>query len=120
LSEADVIVVTVPTPVDDAQSPDFGLLTEASALVGRHMRHGATVVFESTVYPGATEEVCVPVLERHSGLRWKTDFWVGYSPERINPGDTEHGLTQVVKIVSGDTPETLDRLKALYGTIVPA
>ncbi|QEE39102.1 MULTISPECIES: nucleotide sugar dehydrogenase [unclassified Methylobacterium] len=120
LSEADVIIVTVPTPVDDAQSPDFGLLTEASALVGRHMRPGATVVFESTVYPGATEEVCVPVLERHSGLRWKTDFWVGYSPERINPGDREHSLAKVVKIVAGDTPETLDRLTALYGTIIEA
>jgi len=84
------------------------------------MTRGATVVFESTVYPGATEEICIPVLERHSGLRWKTDFFVGYSPERINPGDTAHGLAQVVKIVSGDTPETLDRLKALYGTIVPA
>ena len=120
LSRADVIIVTVPTPVDDAQSPDFSLLTEASALVGRHMRPGATVVFESTVYPGATEEVCVPVLERHSGLRWKTDFWVGYSPERINPGDREHSLAKVVKIVAGDTPETLDRLTALYGTIIEA
>ena len=120
LSAADVIIVTVPTPVDAAQCPDFDLLTKAAALVGQHMTRGATVVFESTVYPGATEEICIPVLERHSGLRWKTDFFVGYSPERINPGDTEHGLTQVVKIVSGDTPETLDRLKALYGTIVPA
>ncbi|MCJ2126360.1 nucleotide sugar dehydrogenase [Methylobacterium sp. J-077] len=120
LAEADVIIVTVPTPVDAAQSPDFSLLTEASALVGRHMRHGATVVFESTVYPGATEEVCVPVLERCSGLRWKAGFHVGYSPERINPGDREHGLAQVVKIVAGDTPETLARLTALYGTIIEA
>lgn len=120
LAEADVIVVTVPTPVDAAQSPDFSLLTEASALVGRHMRPGATVVFESTVYPGATEEVCIPVLERHSGLRWKADFFVGYSPERINPGDREHSLARVVKIVSGDTPATLERLQALYGTIIEA
>ncbi|MDF2599984.1 MAG: protein CapL [Methylobacterium brachiatum] len=120
LSEADVIIVTVPTPVDDAQSPDFSLLIEASALVGRHMRRGAIVVFESTVYPGATEEVCVPVLEQHSGLRWKADFWVGYSPERINPGDREHSLAKVVKIVAGDTPQTLERLTALYGTIIAA
>ena len=92
---ADVIVVTVPTPVDAAQCPDFDLLIRASDLVGRHMRPGATVVFESTVYPGATEEVCIPVLERASGLRWKTDFFVGYSPERINPGDREHSLARV-------------------------
>ncbi|WP_210034754.1 nucleotide sugar dehydrogenase [Methylobacterium sp. PvR107] len=120
LSAADVIIVTVPTPVDAAQCPDFDLLTKAAALVGQHMTRGTIVVFESTVYPGATEEICIPVLERHSGLRWQADFFVGYSPERINPGDTEHGLAEVVKIVSGDTPETLDRLKALYGTIVPA
>jgi UDP-N-acetyl-D-galactosamine dehydrogenase len=120
LSEADVIIVTVPTPVDDAQSPDLSLLTEASALVGRHMRPGAIVVFESTVYPGATEEVCVPELERHSGLRWKAGFHVGYSPERINPGDREHSLAKVVKIVAGDSPQTLERLTALYGTIIEA
>ncbi|MHB2208504.1 nucleotide sugar dehydrogenase [Methylobacterium sp. CM6257] len=120
LSGVDVIIVTVPTPVDAAQSPDFDLLVRASALVGQHMRPGATVVFESTVYPGATEEICVPVLERHSGLRWKDGFSVGYSPERINPGDTEHSLAKVVKIVSGDTPETLARLTALYGTIIEA
>jgi UDP-N-acetyl-D-galactosamine dehydrogenase len=120
LSEADVIIVTVPTPVDGAQSPDFSLLVGASALVGRHMRHGAIVVFESTVYPGATEEVCIPVLEQHSGLRWKAGFHVGYSPERINPGDREHSLAKVVKIVAGDSPETLERLTALYGTIIEA
>lgn len=118
LGAADVIVVTVPTPVDAAQCPNFDLLIRASDLVGRHMRPGATVVFESTVYPGATEEVCIPVLERASGLRWKTDFFVGYSPERINPGDREHSLARVVKIVAGDTPETLERLKALYGSII--
>lgn len=120
LSAADVIIVTVPTPVDAAQSPDFTLLIRASDLVGRHMRPGATVVFESTVYPGATEEVCIPVLEQSSGLRWKTDFFVGYSPERINPGDREHSLAKVVKIVAGDTPATLERLKALYGSIIEA
>ncbi|MDP4002745.1 nucleotide sugar dehydrogenase [Methylobacterium sp. NEAU K] len=120
LSEADIVIVTVPTPVDAAQSPDFDLLVRASALVGQHMTRGAIVVFESTVYPGATEEICVPVLEQQSGLRWKTDFFVGYSPERINPGDKEHSLAKVVKIVAGDTPETLARVSALYGTIIEA
>ena len=120
LSAADIVIITVPTPVDAAQRPDFDLLIRAAALVGQRMRPGATVVFESTVYPGATEEICIPVLERSSGLRWKTDFFVGYSPERINPGDREHSLARVVKIVSGDTPETLARLKDLYGSIIEA
>ncbi len=118
LGEADVVIVAVPTPVDDAHRPDFRPLIGASASVGRHMKRGATVVYESTVYPGATEEVCIPVLERESGMRWKTDFFVGYSPERINPGDKEHTLTKILKIVSGDTPETLDKVARLYETIV--
>ena len=118
LGEADVVIVAVPTPVDDAHRPDFRPLIGASASVGRHMKRGATVVYESTVYPGATEEVCIPVLERESGMRWKTDFFVGYSPERINPGDKEHTLTKILKIVSGDTPETLDKVAQLYETIV--
>jgi UDP-N-acetyl-D-glucosamine/UDP-N-acetyl-D-galactosamine dehydrogenase len=120
ISAADIVIVTVPTPVDAAQCPDFELLVRASDLVGQHIRPGSTVVFESTVYPGATEEVCIPVLERSSGLRWKTDFFVGYSPERINPGDREHSLAKVVKIVAGDTPETLERLTELYGSIIEA
>lgn len=120
LSAADIIIVTVPTPVDAAQRPDFDLLIKATTLVGQHMRPGATVVFESTVYPGATEDICIPALERSSGLRWKVDFFVGYSPERINPGDREHSLARVVKIVSGDTPETLARLTTLYGSIIEA
>ena len=118
LGEADIIVVAVPTPVDDAHIPDFRPLIGASASAGRHMKKGATVVYESTVYPGATEEVCIPVLERESGMKWKQDFFVGYSPERINPGDKEHTLTRILKIVSGDTPETLDRVAALYERIV--
>ncbi len=118
LAEADIIVVAVPTPVDEAKIPDFRPLAGASASVGRHMKKGATVVYESTVYPGATEEVCIPVLERESGMKWKQDFFVGYSPERINPGDTEHTLTKILKIVSGDTPATLDRIARLYETIV--
>src|SRR5437588_5014910 len=120
LQEADFIVVAVPTPVDEAHNPDFGPLVSASAHVGKNLRRGATVVFESTVYPGATEEVCVPELERHSGLKWKKDFFVGYSPERINPGDKQHTLTRIMKVVSGDTPATLDRVAEVYGSIVTA
>ncbi len=118
LGEADVIIVAVPTPVDEAHRPDFGPLVSASELIGRHMAPGATVIYESTVYPGATEEVCIPALERASGMTWKQDFFVGYSPERINPGDREHMLTNVIKVVSGDTQETLDRVAALYERIV--
>ncbi|TMH22622.1 MAG: nucleotide sugar dehydrogenase, partial [Betaproteobacteria bacterium] len=92
LANADFVVVAVPTPVDQAHRPDFGPLLSASEAVGKNLKRGATVVFESTVYPGATEEVCVPVLERSSGLQWRRDFFVGYSPERINPGDKEHSL----------------------------
>ncbi len=118
LAEADMIIVAVPTPVDDAHIPDFRPLVGASTSVGRHLKKGATVVYESTVYPGATEEVCIPVLERESGLKWKKDFFVGYSPERINPGDKEHTLTKILKIVSGDSPETLDKVAKLYEKIV--
>jgi len=118
LGEADIIIVAVPTPVDEAHIPDFRPLIGASISAGRHMKRGATLVYESTVYPGATEEVCIPVLERESGMKWKEDFFVGYSPERINPGDKEHTLTKILKIVSGDTPETLERVARLYETIV--
>jgi UDP-N-acetyl-D-galactosamine dehydrogenase len=118
LAEADMIIVAVPTPVDDAHIPDFKPLIGASASVGRNLKKGATIIYESTVYPGATEEVCIPVIERESGLKWKQDFFVGYSPERINPGDREHTLTKILKIVSGDTPETLDKVAKLYEKIV--
>ena len=118
LSEADIIVVAVPTPVDDAHIPDFRPLIGASTSVGRYMKKGAIVVYESTVYPGATEEVCIPVLERESGRKWMRDFFVGYSPERINPGDKEHTLTKILKIVSGDTSQTLDKIAELYETII--
>ena len=118
LAEADIIVVAVPTPVDNAHIPDFRPLIGASASVGRNMKKGAIVVYESTVYPGATEEVCIPVLERESGLKWKQDFFVGYSPERINPGDKEHTLTKILKVVSGDSPDTLDKVARLYETII--
>ncbi|MCZ8077290.1 MAG: nucleotide sugar dehydrogenase [Paucibacter sp.] len=118
LAEADVIIVAVPTPVDEAHIPDFKPLIGSSTSVGRHMKKGAIVVYESTVYPGATEEVCIPVLERESGLKWKQDFFVGYSPERINPGDKEHTLTKILKIVSGDTPRTLDTVAQVYERII--
>ncbi len=118
LAEADVIIVAVPTPVDEAHIPDFKPLIGSSTSVGRHMKKGAIVVYESTVYPGATEEVCIPVLERESGMKWKQDFFVGYSPERINPGDREHTLTKILKIVSGDTPETLAKVAEVYERII--
>ncbi len=120
LAQADYLVVAVPTPVDTAHQPDFGPLAGASESVGRHLKRGATVVYESTVYPGATEEVCIPILEKFSNMRWKTDFHVGYSPERINPGDKEHTLTKILKVVSGDDAETLEKVAVLYESIVTA
>ena len=120
LKEADFIIVAVPTPVDDAHNPDFSPLVGSSIAVGKNLKPGATVVYESTVYPGATEEVCIPLLEQHSGLKWQKDFFVGYSPERINPGDKQHTLTTIVKVVSGDTPETLSRVAEIYGSVITA
>ena len=120
IGKADFIVVAVPTPVDSAHQPDFTPLVKSSESVGKHLKRGATVVFESTVYPGATEEVCIPIIEKHSGLKWKRDFFVGYSPERINPGDKERTVTKIVKVVSGDTPETLERVASVYGSIITA
>lgn len=120
LAEADYIIIAVPTPVDEAHIPDFSALISASTHAGRHMKSGCTVIYESTVYPGATEEICVPVLEKHSGRLWKKDFFVAYSPERINPGDREHTLSDVLKVVSGDTPETLAKVSELYRSIVNA
>jgi UDP-N-acetyl-D-glucosamine/UDP-N-acetyl-D-galactosamine dehydrogenase len=120
LGEADYVIVAVPTPVNAARQPDFSPLESASRIVGEHMKPGAIVVYESTVYPGATEEVCVPILERHSGMRWRQDFHVGYSPERINPGDKEHSFTKIRKVVSGDDAETLEKVAALYASVVSA
>jgi len=120
LREADFVVVAVPTPVDDAHQPDFSPLVGSSTSVGRNLKQGAIVVYESTVYPGATEEVCIPILERESGKTWKKDFFVGYSPERINPGDKERTVTKIVKVVSGDTPETLAKVQEIYGSVITA
>ena len=120
LAQADFIIVAVPTPVDSARRPDLRALAGASESVGKHMKRGAIIVYESTVYPGATEEVCVPILEKLSGMQWRRDFFVGYSPERINPGDKDHTLTRILKVVSGDDPETLRKVAALYESIVTA
>ena len=120
LAHADFIIVAVPTPINAARQPDFGPLASASETVGRYMKRGAVVVYESTVYPGATEEVCVPLLEKHSGMRWRQDFHVGYSPERINPGDKEHTFSKILKVVSGDDAETLERVADLYASVVKA
>lgn len=120
LSGADFILVAVPTLVSEAHQPDFGPLKAASKLVGEYMKKGAVIVYESTVYPGATEEICIPELELASGLKWKHDFHVGYSPERVNPGDTKHTLSKIVKIVSGDTPDSLQKIADLYELIIQA
>jgi len=120
LSEAKVIIITVPTPIDKHKIPDLRPLKSATRTVGRYMPEGAIVVYESTVFPGATEEVCVPILEQESGLRWKEGFNVGYSPERVNPGDKEHTIDKIVKVVSGDTPEVTDFLAELYGSVIKA
>ncbi len=120
LSQADYIIVAVPTPVDLAHQPDFAPLVGASEIVGKNMKRGAIVIYESTVYPGVTEEICIPVLEKHAGMKWKTDFNVGYSPERINPGDKKHTLTTILKVVSGDSVDTLDKVAKLYERVITA
>lgn len=120
ITQADYCIVAVPTPIDSARQPDLAPLKGASSIVGQNMKKGTIVIFESTVYPGTTEDVCVPILEEESGLKWKDDFFVGYSPERINPGDKEHTLTKITKVVSGDTEETLDKVAELYDVIIDA
>ncbi|MEZ5665415.1 MAG: Vi polysaccharide biosynthesis UDP-N-acetylglucosamine C-6 dehydrogenase TviB [Burkholderiaceae bacterium] len=120
LRSCGVFIVTVPTPVDNANRPDMTPLVRASETVGKVLKRGDVVIYESTVYPGATEEVCVPVLEQHSGLRFNTDFFCGYSPERINPGDKEHRLPLIKKVTSGSTPEVATAVDALYAQIITA
>jgi UDP-N-acetyl-D-galactosamine dehydrogenase len=120
LQKADFHIVAVPTPVDDAKRPDLSLLLKASETVAKALKKGDIVVFESTVYPGATEEDCVPVLERVSGLTFGSDFTVGYSPERINPGDKEHTFTKIKKVVSGSDTATLDVVASVYESVVTA
>ena len=129
LREARVIIVVVPTPIDAAKRPDLSSLEAASRIVGEHLAPGAIVVFESTVWPGCTEEVCIPILEQHSGLTWgarrdsgdaRETFFVGYSPERVNPGDKEHHLAAITKVVAGDTEDTAAILASLYASVISA
>jgi UDP-N-acetyl-D-galactosamine dehydrogenase len=120
LRRCNVIIVTVPTPIDAAKRPDFSPLIKASQTIGRVLKRDDVVIYESTVYPGATEEICVPELEKSSGLRFNVDFTVGYSPERINPGDKQRRLTNIPKVTSGSTPETAEFVDALYRRIIAA
>jgi UDP-N-acetyl-D-galactosamine dehydrogenase len=120
LKRCHVLIVTVPTPIDEYKRPDLTPLIKASETVGKALTKGKVVVYESTVYPGCTEEICVPILQRESGLSFNRDFFVGYSPERINPGDKEHRLTTIRKVTSGSTPEAAEFIDKLYGTIIKA
>src|SRR6478752_601411 len=120
LRDCNFYIITVPTPIDQAKRPDLTALMRASETVGRVLLPGDVVVYESTVYPGATEEVCVPILAKASGLTFNRDFFVGYSPERINPGDLQHRLPTIVKVTSGSTPEAADLVDKVYGSVVTA
>ncbi|MEO1941543.1 MAG: Vi polysaccharide biosynthesis UDP-N-acetylglucosamine C-6 dehydrogenase TviB, partial [Campylobacterales bacterium] len=113
LKKVDIYLVTVPTPIDRHKNPDLGPLKGATETIGRYLKPGNLVIYESTVYPGCTEEVCVPILERVSGLKLNRDFWVGYSPERINPGDRNHKLTNVVKVTSGSSADAAEMVDSL-------
>lgn len=120
LKECTIIIIAVPTDIDSQNNPDLSPLKKVSQTIGKILEPGMTIVYESTVYPGLTEEVCIPILEKVSNLTWKKDFNVGYSPERINPGDKKRPLHKILKIVSGDTTETLDLLSTLYGSVIEA
>jgi UDP-N-acetyl-D-glucosamine/UDP-N-acetyl-D-galactosamine dehydrogenase len=120
LAHCNIYIVTVPTPINASKQPDFSPLEKASTLLGTVIKKNDIIIYESTVYPGATEEICVPLLEKESGLVFNTDFFVGYSPERINPGDKEHRVTNILKITAGSTPETADKVDALYNSIITA
>ena len=120
ISDCTTFIVTVPTPVTPSKSPDLTPVIKATESVSTVLKKGDTIVYESTVYPGVTEEVCVPILEEKTGLKFNTEFFVGYSPERINPGDKKHTITKITKVVSGSTPQTLKKLSALYGSIIEA
>ncbi|MBO9500293.1 Vi polysaccharide biosynthesis UDP-N-acetylglucosamine C-6 dehydrogenase TviB [Brevundimonas sp. A19_0] len=120
LADCNVYIVTVPTPITESKQPDITLLKKASETIGRVLKRGDIVIYESTVYPGATEEDCVPVLEATSGLTFNADFFAGYSPERINPGDKQHRLPEIMKVTSGSTPEVADYVDALYSSIITA
>lgn len=120
IRDCQIFIVTVPTPIDEFKAPDLTPLIKASGSVGQVLKAGDIVIYESTVYPGATEEVCVPILEKVSGLTFNKDFFAGYSPERINPGDKEHRVTSIMKVTSGSTPEIADEVDALYADVITA
>lgn len=120
IKEADFIIIAVPTPIDEHKSPDLTPLYRSSETVGKNLKKGAIVVYESTVYPGVTEDECIPVIENYSGMKWKEDFFVGYSPERINPGDKVHTVSKITKIVSGDCEESLEKIAFVYNSIIQA
>ena len=120
IRDCNIYIVTVPTPIDKNKKPDLIPLIKASETVGKLLNNGDIIIYESTVYPGATEEVCVPILEQQSGLKFNQDFYCGYSPERINPGDKEHRVTDIMKVTSGSTPEIAEKVDALYKTIITA
>jgi len=120
LGQCSVVIVAVPTPIDENRQPDLSPLVRASQSVGRNLQRGAVVVFESTVYPGVTEDVCGPVIEQESGFSRGVDFFLGYSPERINPGDKQHTLDKIIKVVAGENSDITDRIAAVYGAVVKA
>ncbi|HBH20130.1 MAG TPA: nucleotide sugar dehydrogenase [Candidatus Peribacter riflensis] len=120
IHEADVVILAIPTPVDERNTPDLTPVKSASSTVGKHMKKGAIIVYESTVWPGTTEEICGPILEKESGMKCGIDFKLGYSPERVNPGDKEHTIEKIRKIVSGQDTETLETLADLYGSVIDA
>lgn len=120
LKKSNVYIIAVPTPINKRKKPDLNLIKNATKSISKVLKRNDIIVFESTVYPGLTEEVCVPILEKHSGLKWKKDFFVGYSPERINPGDRAHNFTNVIKVVSGDTNKTLATISSIYSKVVKA
>jgi len=120
IRDCNIYIITVPTPIDRHKNPDLHHLLQASETVGRVLKHGDIVIYESTVFPGATKEICIPVLERFSGLKFNEDFYCGYSPERINPGDKEHTVTKILKVTSGSTPEIAKRIDALYSSVIEA
>lgn len=120
IEQATIVILAIPTPVDDANKPDLSLVESATATVGKHLKHGMIIVYESTVYPGVTEDICGPILEQESGLKCGVDFKLGYSPERINPGDKEHTVDRIIKVVAGQDEATLEKLSAVYGAVVKA
>jgi UDP-N-acetyl-D-glucosamine/UDP-N-acetyl-D-galactosamine dehydrogenase len=120
LASCNVYIVTVPTPINAAKVPDLSPLKRASRTLGDLVKRGDTVIFESTVYPGATEEVCIPIIEKHTGLQYNVDFFAGYSPERINPGDKQHRVENILKVTAGSTPEVADFVDAIYASIITA